>query len=213
MDCKVCGSTTIRVYDKQFDINYFRCPDCEFISMDQSRIVSFHEERKIYDMHNNTIENQGYVDMFKEFIDTCVLPYKKQGKLLDFGSGPEPVLVQVIDRDYKFETMHYDIHYSPTMVYEGHLFDVIVSTEVVEHINEPLEFFQLLSSLLRKDGILSIMTLFHLNDDEHFSGWWYRRDKTHVSFYTPKTLIRIANLCGLDLIYTDKKRMATFSKR
>lgn len=212
MICKICDHETILVYDKQFDINYYRCEHCEFLFMDSEAIVSFEEERAIYDTHENSIENQGYVDMFKNFLDKCVLPFKQTGSLLDFGSGPEPVLIQVINRDYNFETQHYDLHYAPDKVYEGQMYDVIVSTEVVEHISDPLPVFELLTSHLKPNGIFAFMTLYHLNDDLHFSDWWYRRDETHISFFTLKTLEVIAAKCGCEVIYTDNKRLTTFRK-
>ena len=212
MTCKICGKETVLVYDKQFNIKYYRCPHCEFLFMDKKAMISFKAERAVYDTHENSIENQGYVDMFKNFIDKCVLPFKKSGQLLDFGSGPEPVLIQVLNRDYTFETGHYDLHYAPEKVYEGKLYDVIVSTEVVEHISDPLPAFKMLIGHLKPKGIFAFMTLYHFNDDEHFSDWWYRRDETHISFYTLKTLEFIAKECGCDIVFTDNKRLTTFKK-
>ena len=212
MTCKICGKETIIVYDKQFKINYYRCPQCEYISMDEKAIISFDDERAIYDTHRNSIENQGYVDMFTNFIDKCVLPFKESGDLLDFGSGPEPVLIQVLNRDYKFKTEYYDLHYAPEKVYENKVYDVIVSTEVIEHINEPLASFKMLVEHLNDQGILAFMTLYHLNDDEHFSDWWYRRDQTHISFFTLKTLKYIAKECGCEVVFTDHKRLTSFKK-
>lgn len=212
MKCKICSSDTKLVYDQQFEINYYRCPKCEFLFMEDEAKISFDEERAVYDTHENSIDNQGYVDMFKNFLDQCVLPFKQKGKLLDFGSGPEPVLIQVIQRDYDFDTEHYDLHYAPDKIYQGKSYDVIVSTEVVEHISQPLAVFQLLAERLKPGGILAFMTLYHLNDDEHFSDWWYRRDNTHVSFFTLKTLEYIAKECQCELIFTDHKRLTTFRK-
>ncbi len=51
--------------------------------------------------------------MLRGFIDKTVIPFVSSGKLLDFESGPEPVLVQLLNRDYNFEIDHYDLHYSP----------------------------------------------------------------------------------------------------
>jgi len=212
MTCKICGKETVLVYDKQFAINYYRCENCEFLFMDDDALISFDEERAVYDTHENSIENQGYVDMFKNFLDKCVLPFKQKGRLLDYGSGPEPVLIQVINRDYKFETDHYDLHYSPDKVYEGQLYDVIVSTEVVEHIGDPLPVFKLIAKHLKPGGIFAFMTLYHLNNDEHFSDWWYRRDETHISFFTLKTLEYISKECDCEVIYSDHKRLTTFRK-
>jgi len=180
--------------------------------MDANKKLTFEEERQIYDLHINSIENEGYVSMFKNFLNAGVLPFKTSGYLLDYGSGPEPVLTELVNRDYSFLTAHYDLHYAPDKSFENRTYDVIVSTEVIEHVDDPIAFIQSLSHLLAPDGIISIMTLFHSNDDEAFLNWWYRRDATHISFFTETTLKVLAEMTSLHVIYTDGKRITTLKK-
>jgi hypothetical protein len=52
------------------------------------------------------------------------------------------------------------------------------------------------------------MTLFHPNNDIDFMDWFYARDRSHISFYTPKTLEMIGELSGLKLIYHNEHRHA-----
>ena len=54
------------------------------------------------------------------------------------------------------------------------------------------------------------MTLFHNSDEEHFWKWHYIRDKSHISFYTPKTMEMIAQMIGLKMIFTNHVRYTTF---
>lgn len=180
--------------------------------MDDSKRVSFDKEKEIYDLHENSIECEGYVKMFQNFLSSAVMPFKSSGVALDFGSGPEPVLTQLIKRDYDFQIDNYDLHYQPEKVYIGKKYDVIVSTEVVEHLPNPMEVFRLFHEQLKDGGILAFMTLFHGNDEDEFLKWWYRRDKTHISFFTVNTLEHIAKSIGFEVIYTDGKRMCTFRK-
>jgi len=180
--------------------------------MDDSKKVTFKEERHLYDRHENSIENEGYVSMFKNFLDISVLPFKTSGNLLDYGSGPEPVLTQIINRDYSFSTDHYDPHYAPIKTFENKTYDVIVSTEVIEHVDDPVTFIKSLSDHLAAGGILSIMTLFHSNNDSEFLKWWYHRDETHISFFTETTLKILASMASLQVIFTDGKRITTFRK-
>lgn len=210
--CKICGSDTKTIYDGQFDIAYYNCVNCEFIQMDDSKTVDFKREREVYDLHNNTIEDEGYVNMFKDFIDKAVLPFASSGELLDFGSGPEPVLSQVIKRDTDFNVDHYDLHFQPVKVYEEKTYDVIVSTEVIEHLSDPLSYFKLFKKHLKPGGILAVMTLFHYNDEEAFKKWWYRRDETHISFFNKTTLSEIAVQLDLSILYCDEKRICTFRR-
>jgi len=210
--CKICGESTTIIYDKQFDIEYHKCKSCDFIHIDADKIVSFDSERAVYDLHENSIDDDGYVNYLLSFFNTTVLPFRSSGKGLDFGSGPSPVLSELIMRDYDFDMDIYDLHYQTDKIYEGKKYDLITSTEVIEHLSDPLEVFKLFSSLLNVGGVLAIMTLFHYNDETRFLNWWYRRDETHISFYNLNTLESISKLVGLELIYTDSKRYCTFRK-
>lgn len=212
MECKICKSETRLIRDKQFLIDYYKCLNCEFIHMDEGKKISFDCERGIYDLHENSMESEGYVNMFSKFLENAVIPFKSEGKGLDFGSGPEPVLMQIINRDYNFDMENYDLHYQPEKVYLNKKYDLIVSTEVVEHLDNPMEILELIYSLLKEDGIFAFMTVLHDNDDENFKNWWYRRDETHISFFSEKTLEFIASKVAFKIIYSDKKRVFTFQK-
>lgn len=212
--CKICGKKTRIIKDTQFQINYHHCEFCEFISMDESSEISFEEERDVYDLHNNSIDDEGYVTYLKNFIDSGVMPFVKENdsRFLDFGSGPEPVLNQILMRDYGISGDVYDLHYQPNKEYLNRQYDVITSTEVFEHLKEPLETIRELKERLDVGGILSFMTLLHNNNDETFKDWWYRRDETHISFFSEKTIEVIAKKLDLCVVYNDSKRIITFKR-
>lgn len=52
----------------------------------------------------------------------------------------------------------YDCFYSPEKVYFGKKYGLVTATEVVEHLDDPLDYFSLFENLLKDDGVLSIMT-------------------------------------------------------
>ncbi len=210
--CKICGTQTEEVQHVKFNVSYFRCPKCEFIAKDETAILFKDDELKLYNYHNNSLENQGYVDFLKGFVDNAVVPFVNGSKALDFGSGPTPVLSYILKSDYGLECDIYDFYFSPEKTYHNKLYNLIVCTEVIEHIQYPLEYFKLFESLLEEDGTLSMMTLLHPNDNKLFMEWHYIRDKSHISFFTLKTLEIIAKMVGLKLIYSDNKRYITFKK-
>lgn len=213
MTCEVCGSEMLVVEDSQFELNYHHCKTCQFIAQDRQQLVSFTEERKEYDRHENSIDNVGYVKFFKDFLEAGLMPYLDGGTGLDFGSGPEPVLSQVVKRDYDMAMDIYDLHYQPIQVYEGKSYDFIVSTEVIEHLKDPLKYFHFFSEHLKSGGILAIMTLFHDEDMTAFMDWWYRRDITHISFFNQVTFEKLADLTGFEIIFCDARRVITFRKK
>ena len=209
--CKICGSETREFYDKQFDTKFYHCPNCEFISKDENSIISEEDELKIYRYHNNSIEDKHYVDYFKRFLDSAVMKHVGCGKKgLDFGSGPSPVLSMILKRDYGYEMDIYDMFFSPEKTYIDRKYDLITCTEVIEHLKNPMEYFLLFKELLEDDGTLGIMTLFHVNSDDEFFNWHYRRDRSHISFFTAKTMKVIGEKIGLELVFTDNKRYSVF---
>lgn len=207
--CILCESTTQLIHARMADYHY--CTHCEFISKDENNIISQQEELRIYNLHHNSIEDPRYVDYFNVFLDDAVLPYANAGKSgLDFGSGPSPVLAQILERNHAYQMDIYDMFYAPVKVYEGKSYDLITSTEVVEHLRNPIAYFELFASLLTPDGILAVMTQFHQNDEAHFLNWHYIRDMSHVSFYTPTTMAWIADKIGLRTLHMNPPRHTTF---
>lgn len=210
-ECKICKDTTTKIWDKQFDINYFYCSGCQFIFMEEDKIISPKEEVAIYKQHNNTLENEGYVNMFKDFIRENIQPYPVDiKKALDFGSGPGPVLAQLL-REEGFEVDIYDPYFSPLKVYEGKEYQLITSTEVFEHLKNPLETAALLKRHMSDKGLLVVMTQFHPGPEE-FKDWWYRRDPTHISFFVPQTFKVIAEILNMKVLRFDDKKSIVLRK-
>ncbi len=212
MKCILCGGNTIKIHHPKMMVDYHWCQECEFIFKDELFIVTPEEELKIYNNHNNSIDDPRYVAFFYRFLNDAVFPYasgKKKG--FDFGSGPSPVLAQILERDHEYDMDIHDLFYAPEKPHVGKKYDLITSTEVVEHLQDPLPIFRVLKSLLEPDGILAVMTLFHHNNAGHFLNWHYIRDKSHISFYTPKTMEYIASQVGLRVIHSNHERYTTFA--
>jgi hypothetical protein len=56
------------------------------------------------------------------------------------------------------------------------------------------------------------MTLLNKGKEKDFLGWYYRREMSHVSFYTLQSMEIIANLCNLKLIQHNHKNIIVFQK-
>lgn len=211
LKCKICGANTkIMQHPKSGELYHF-CEMCEFISKDEDEFISMEDELKIYNKHHNSIEDPKYVAYFYKFLNEAVFEYTSEGKTgFDFGSGPSPVLAELLSRNHGYVMDIYDKFYSPLKTYKNKKYDLVTSTEVVEHLDNPILYFKLFKELLNEDGTLSVMTLFHQCDEEHFWNWNYIRDKSHISFYTPKTMEKIAQRIGLNMIFTNHVRYTTF---
>lgn len=128
--------------------------------------------------------------MLEKFIEGSIIPYvenpeRNSLEALDFGCGAGPVLKLLLEtRNIAVDI--YDPYFFPDKVYLNKQYDLITATEVLEHLKNPLAAWDLFAKHLKKGGYLAAMTLFHPGV-ENFLNWWYRRDSTHVCFYSRKT--------------------------
>jgi SAM-dependent methyltransferase len=215
-DCKICNSRTNRIerhFRKRAESRFYRhCPECDFVSLEEQHIITSEEEFEVYERHENSINDPRYVEFFMKFIDDAIIDHIEPNEIecLDFGSGPEPVLAELLENKFGWQVDIYDKFYSREKVYKDNTYDLITSTEVAEHLDDPLHYFRLFKRLLRPDGLLSIMTLFHPGSND-FANWFYINDPTHISFFSEKTMEVISEIIGLDILYCDNHRYVTFS--
>lgn len=90
------------------------------------------------------------------------------------------------------ETRIYDPFFAPQRAVLSDSYDFITSSEVVEHFHRPAGDLQLMWSLLRVGGWLGIMTK-RVEAAESFADWHYKRDPTHVSFFSLETFVWLAS--------------------
>lgn len=211
MHCRICQHDTKRLEHPSNGQVFHECVNCQFIFKDPKFYLTSEKEFKQYEQHENSINDPRYVAFFEKFLQSAVFPFVSDGKkALDFGSGPSPVLAQILERDYDFDVTIYDLFYEPDTDYKNQTYDLITTTEVMEHIPDPLETFKELKTLMKEDTILAVMTLFHPEDEEKLWGWHYIRDFTHISFFTPEAMQIVADKVGLELVYCDDYRYTTF---
>lgn len=210
--CKICDNETIDIVDNKTKKIYHKCLECEYIFLDEFFYVDEVREKKHYDKHHNSFESLGYVKMFEDLIEEFVAPLKENIKsALDFGCGEGEVLPILLERN-NIVCDRYDLFYFPQKVYLGKEYDIILSTEVFEHLKNPLEIFKELFSYVKKDGYLLLMSTFHPSNDEKFLKWWYIRDITHIGFFNLKTFEYIADALDVKIVKHNLKNIIIFQK-
>ena len=193
--CLLCESENNEFFFKDKFRAYRRCNVCSILFVPTEFHVSSENEKARYEEHNNDPNDAGY----RKFLQRIAEPIKnlceKGANGLDFGCGPTPLLAEILKED-GFEMEVYDPFYKKDKSVLENKYDFIVSTEVIEHLNEPLPEFERLFAMLKKNGVLALMTQFHDNSMD-FSGWYYKNDRTHVCFYSVETYDWLSEYFGV----------------
>lgn len=193
------------------NITYYHCVSCECIFKSPEYYQDFESQKERYNLHENNEEDVGYQAYFRRFLD-FVLPYTGEPKCaLDFGCGTTTLLAQMMATE-GIQADAYDPIYHPEGLDEDQQYELIVSTEVFEHLHDPRKVFEMLCGHLERGGYIALQTQFHPNVIEAFKTWYYHQDPTHIVFFTPKTFKVLAEQCGCSYIADNMKNMIIIQK-
>ena len=148
-------------------------------------------EKDRYLSHNNDIDDPEY----QAFLSKLWNPMEKRLSIgssgLDYGAGPGPALLHMMSRS-GYVVQMYDPFFSTEIDVLNKTYDFIVCTETAEHFHNPSKDFEQFDQMLKPNGCLGVLTSF-TDNVKKFEDWYYRRDPTHVSFYSTQTMHWIAN--------------------
>jgi SAM-dependent methyltransferase len=179
------------VYHVDGPREYRRCEECALIFVPAAMRLTPLAEVMRYVEHDNRRDDPRYVQFLRRLADPLRDRLVPGARGLDFGSGPVPVLGELLTAA-GLPTVSYDPVFAADESLLEHRYDFIACSEVVEHLHEPGAVFERFARLLRPGGTLGIMTRFY-GHEAPFDVWWYRRDPTHVCFYREETMAWIAD--------------------
>ena len=192
MSCPLCNSSSTPIFHTDNSTKYYRCSDCELIFLSKKSILSFDEERGRYASHNNVSSDPRYIKYLTKTVDFVEPHRDSNSKILDFGSGKNAVLEYVYkNRGIKIDS--YDPMYGIGLSLEKKSYDIVILCEVIEHLINPKKELEFINSLLKTDGMIFIRTSI-FNDSMDFATWWYRKDPTHIIFFSNRTIEKIREL-------------------
>ncbi|MCC7331304.1 MAG: class I SAM-dependent methyltransferase [Flavobacteriales bacterium] len=143
--------------------------------------------------------------------------YRKTNRLLDVGCGPGLFLIEaqkrgweVFGTEFTDKQLAYLNEKGITTVkgkltessFEPDFFDVIISSEVIEHINNPIEEMKHFYRLLRKGGLVYITTP-NFNAIERFilkGDYNIIEYPEHLCYYTPDTINLLLTKSGFQKV-------------
>jgi 2-polyprenyl-3-methyl-5-hydroxy-6-metoxy-1,4-benzoquinol methylase len=211
MKCHICNQVTRSFIDEKTNITYYHCSNCEYIFKSPECYQDFSTQKERYNLHENDESDPGYQAYFRRFLD-FILPLVDNPKTaLDFGCGRSSLLASLLNQE-GIDCDYYDPIYHPDTLDEKKKYDLIVSTEVFEHLHQPKEVFENLLGRLKEDGYLALQTQFHPNDTEEFKKWYYHQDPTHIVFFTAQTFRVLCEVYGCEFISDNGKNMVLLRK-
>lgn len=187
--CPLCRHSVLSTIDCPPQ-RYYRCLHCKLVFLDFLQRPDPAEERRHYDLHVNHPDDPGYRRFLSRAMQPVLDTITPPASGLDFGCGPGPTL-SVMLREHGYECADHDPIYFPDQELLQSQYDFVTCSEVIEHVHQPDAVWPLLARLLKPGGLLVVMTK-RLRSLEAFPDWHYRRDPTHVCFYSVATFEWVA---------------------
>lgn len=195
--CPLCKCDDVAHYHQDARRDYLRCGNCALVFVPPAFHLSRKAEQAEYDLHQNAVNDLGY----RQFLSRLAIPLLQRlpdaASGLDFGCGNAPALADML-RQAGCEVALYDTFYAPEESVLDARYDFICATEVVEHLHQPGRELQRLWSMLKPEGWLGVMTKLVKSHDA-FVSWHYKRDPTHVCFFSEDTWVWWAQEFGVRL--------------
>ncbi len=211
MDCHICSKPCESFVHTKTSITYYHCNACEYIFKSPKYYQDLQTQKERYNLHQNNEEDADYRAYFQRFLD-FVLPYVSGvHTALDFGCGRSSLLAQLLEEE-GISCDYYDPIYHPHTLDDSKKYELIVSTEVFEHLHQSKEVFENLLGRLDKGGYLAIQTEFHTNEHLGFQTWWYPQDPTHIVFFRVKTFEVLCETFACKIVAENGKNMVIIQK-
>jgi hypothetical protein len=211
MKCHICDQATKSFVDEKTKIVYYRCLDCEYIFKSPECYQDLSEQEERYNLHENDEDDVGYQAYFQRFLDFILPLIGKPGTALDFGCGASSLLAKMLEKE-GIPCAYYDPIYHPDTLEQDKKYELIVSTEVFEHLHQPKEVFESLLDRLEEGGYMALQTQFNPNNVESFKKWYYHQDPTHIVFFTAQTFRVLCEAFGCEFICENGKNMVLLRK-
>ncbi len=203
MSCPLCSSETIidEIFHHRFARLIYHCGQCDLRFVQRTKCLSLSEQNLCYKNHRNNLRSDGYTKFLNRLI-TPLIEKKMQNSFgLDYGSGPYPMLQELLFEKGFLNIDLYDPLYANQEI--SNKYDFVTCCEVVEHFINPGESWNHLCSLLGERSILVCSTGV-FNPSHEILKWYYIQDVTHINFYTVSTFKWLANKFKLKLTKVTK---------
>lgn len=226
--CLICDSAQLRTligYEKDHLVT---CKTCSFVFSNQRPTQE--ELDKVYGGYSRDICRTETTLRKMEEAATSLKQISTAGRVIDIGCGDGEFLsffkkmgCSVFGTEYDPRTEEICRNKGVTMLRGGVMpsldecmppekFDLVIFTEVIEHINNPLEVIGNISRLLKPGGVLYITTPNFASLERRVLGpqWGMIAYPEHISFYSPKTMDTVLKKCGYEKLSLRTENISVF---
>ncbi len=223
--CPICSSENTAKYLYKNIIgnkNILKCQNCEI-----EYLYPYPTEEELSEVYSDNYAAWGIGeedsfskmkrDKFRKLLKD-VLKYKDSGKLLDIGCGPGYLMMEA--RELGFDVYGVEVgkkaadiakdKFGENKIYNGILensnfennyFDIIMMSDVLEHVENPLKLFQISYDLLDKNGYIIITTP---NTDSFtckvMKSKWSHYNIEHIHYFNKASIEKLSNITDLNII-------------
>ena len=236
--CDLCGIDTNDLLFEKNTFKYVRCRRCGLVYV-TPRLKTSIEEQEIF--YNRLADYAGDFEEMasrdyrgsrkKRLLAEAAAhnKYNKTGHILDIGCGFGGFLKAAFEQGWKYpegieivpQVASYVRSFFPVKTtpleedrYKENLFDVVRLNNVIEHLPSPKKLVESVHDILRPGGLFYISTP---NFDSFSlaicgSNWQYIGGDVHIYLFTPRTLIRLLEGTGFQVIRLKTKGIHLTSK-
>jgi 2-polyprenyl-3-methyl-5-hydroxy-6-metoxy-1,4-benzoquinol methylase len=202
--CILCNATSLKPLENYTSYELVRCNSCDFVFTqkipDKQELLEYYSEN--YDRTNyfSPITKKRYNELLDKFE-----PFRKTNRMLDIGCGYGFFLEVARERGWEV----YGVEITDDAVdactkkginmfkgdskdvnFDNESFDVVISIEVIEHLNDPNSYLSKAHDLLRSGGVMYVTTpnfnsylRYRLKEDYDVISY-----PNHLCYFTARTL-------------------------
>ncbi len=211
MQCLICSHPVALFSDEKLAVETCYCTQCGCFFKSPTTHQSIEAQKQRYDLHENHEEDPGYRRYFQRFLDFVLPLVGSPATALDFGCGSSTLLAKMLEAQ-GVVCEAYDPLYHPDTQYHSKKYELIVSTEVFEHLHDPGATFGVLLDRLEEGGYMAIQTAFAPESIAAYRRWYYRQDPTHIVFFATQTFKELCRRSRCVYLGDNGKNMLVIKK-